>query len=80
MSDVPIPEDVQVVADRIVWGDMAMGDLKTAICEAILAERDRCAKIAEHGVKWSPPIGGGVERWVDESTSRIAAAIRRGTA
>lgn len=76
--------------ENAVWGDGNDWGLRTEEATAILteallaerqrataAERERCAKIADHGVKWSPPIGGGVERWIDESCARIAAAIRK---
>lgn len=59
VSDVKIPEDVRELAVRAFYiAGFPGGDLPTAVMEqdilamvgsAILAERERCAKIAEDG-------------------------------
>ena len=56
MSDVTIPEDVMQAADA-AWNELtslsALGreDETLVIARAILAERERCAKIAEGDAK-----------------------------
>jgi hypothetical protein len=71
-----IPEDVWEAAAKFWAGD---GSERAAVARAILAERERCADIADFGVKWTPVPTGDVQKIVDESCARIAAAIRKGT-
>ena len=79
-TKVEIPEDVKQAADA-VWEELASGliglkDMRHVeteiIARAILAERERCAKIAERLADNS--------EWRDEAigAARLASSIRSG--
>lgn len=78
-----IPQDVwdaasavyaQLTVDVGEWHD------KVHIARAILAERERCAKLAEReGVYPELNVAGGGPEWYRHA-QRIAAAIRKGGA
>lgn len=48
--------------------------------DALKAETEECAAIADYGVKWEPALPERTLFFVDETSSRIAAAIRARTA
>lgn len=78
MDENAIPEDVMAVAKSITTNY----PMRLEIARAILAERERCAKIAEsHGDTWSGSRDVDValqEAAVDEKVVEIATAIRSG--
>lgn len=77
-----IPEDIKETALAVVNRGYDEG-LVDAVAAALLAERnaqrERDAKIADYGVRWTPELDGKTKRFVDESCCRVAAAIRRST-
>ena len=75
MSDVTIPEDIRVKAEKLandVGAGLALGSAEM-IARAILAERERCAKIVE-GIQGPPhPLSNARTERV---CRQIAQAIR----
>lgn len=70
-TDAPVPEDVMEAARKAYWAE----DGEFAIASAIMAERERCAKVAEtHNIQdnFEHPDG---EAWYHHGKA-IAAAIR----
>lgn len=62
---------------RVARSGRPFGAIRQAICEAVEAERERCAKVAE----WScmvPPDGGSPTTDEIAVADRAAAAIRTG--
>ena len=58
---------------------LTMPLIARAIMAATERERERCALIADYGVKWTPEPDKKALFLVNESCSRIAAAIRQGS-
>lgn len=84
-----IPEDAWDAAEvrvnemaRNIRDDCQCVDCRSirveAFARAILAERERCAKVAEEGVKWTPEPPKEAAFYVRETPLCIARAIRNG--
>lgn len=85
MSDVPIPEDIRESALAVVARGFIQEGLIDAVAQALMAERSRCAKIAEvliEGDAPNPRLGYASPDYhagYSSAATDIAAAIRRGT-
>lgn len=80
-----IPEDVTRVADNIANERFALGvglmsvqELSDTVAASLLAERERCARIAETTVQHISPDGQIMYGQRQKTWDEIAAAIRMG--
>jgi hypothetical protein len=86
MDDMVFPDDIQAVADNIAQdlpakvGSVTRSFASRVIARAILAERERCAKLADavrdRDLGSVPPQAYCDGHWV--GAGRVAEAIRKG--